>query len=63
MIGLEARMHERADELRRAFDRSFAVAPIDEQTTAAAENLLAIRVGPHPYVLRLAEVSGLFADK
>ena len=65
MIGHEARLNvnERAAELRRAFDRSFALAPPTESETAVVENLLTVRVGPHAYVLRLAEVSGLFADK
>jgi chemotaxis signal transduction protein len=61
MSGHTARMNERADELRQAFDRSFAQAPNTD--TAIVENLLAVRVGSHPYVLRLAEVSGLFVDK
>ena len=52
---------DRVTELRDAFDRSFAQAPSTE--AAAVENLLAIRVGAHPYALRMAEVSGLFADK
>jgi purine-binding chemotaxis protein CheW len=47
--------------LREAFDRSFAQAPSRE--VAAVENLLAIRVGADPYVLRMTEVAGLFADK
>jgi purine-binding chemotaxis protein CheW len=54
-------MSETAAGLRLAFDRSFS------QTTnadiAVVEKLLAIRVGSHPYLVRLAEVSGLFADK
>jgi chemotaxis signal transduction protein len=63
MSGGMAGVNERADALRRAFDQSFATAPGTETDTAGVENLLAIRVGSHPYVLRLAEVSGLFADK
>ncbi len=49
------------DELRRAFDRTFAE-PLRERVEAF-EDLLAIRVAGDPYVLRLAEVSGLFADR
>jgi chemotaxis signal transduction protein len=56
-------MNERADELRQAFDRSFALAPNTEADADAVENLLAVRVGSRPYVLRLAEVSGLFVDR
>ncbi len=51
----------RADELRRAFDRSFAEAPRPD--TAAFEDLLLIRVANDPYALRLAECAGLFADR
>ena len=58
---IEARMNDRAADLRQAFDRSFAQAPNAE--AAALENVLAIRVGADRYVLRLADVSGLYADK
>lgn len=61
MSNREARAGNRAAELREAFDRSFAQAPTTE--AAIVENLLAIRIGSHPYALRLADVSGLFADK
>lgn len=54
-------MNDRVAELREAFDRSFAQAPSAQ--AAAAENLLAIKVGADRYLLRLAEISGLFADK
>lgn len=61
MTTSDARGTDRVTELRDAFDRSFAQAPSTE--AAAVENLLAIRVGADPYVLRMTEVSGLFADK
>lgn len=61
MSASEARAKDRVTELREAFDRSFAQAPITEP--AAVENLLAIRVGADPYVLRMTEVAGLSADK
>lgn len=51
----------RAAELRRAFDHSFSEAPRVE--LVHIENLIAIRVAGHPYAVRLAEISGLFADK
>ncbi len=51
----------RAAALRRAFDRSFAEAPSAGPTLM--EDLLAIRVAGDPYAVRLAEISGLFADK
>ncbi|MGH8187268.1 MAG: chemotaxis protein CheW, partial [Steroidobacteraceae bacterium] len=51
---------DRVAELRAAFDRSFAEAPSRE--VAALEDLLDIRVGTTPYALRVAEMSGLFAD-
>jgi purine-binding chemotaxis protein CheW len=56
-------MNGRALELRQAFDRSFSLTPKTEADAAIAQNLLAIRLGPHAYALRLAEVSGLFVDK
>jgi purine-binding chemotaxis protein CheW len=61
MTTSDARETDRVTELREAFDRSFAQAPITE--AAAVESLLAIRVGADPYVLRMTEVVGLFADK
>jgi len=61
MTTSDAREIDRVTELREAFDRSFAQAPSTE--AAAVENLLAIKVGADPYVLRMTEVSGLFADK
>jgi CheW-like domain len=63
MSSHEALMDERADDLRRAFDRSFALAPNARADGTIVENLLAVRIGPHPYALRLSEVSGLFVDK
>jgi purine-binding chemotaxis protein CheW len=51
----------RAAQLRSSFDRAFATpVRIDDD---AKQGLLAIRVGEEAYVLRLAEISGLFADK
>ena len=61
MTTSDARETDRVAELREAFDRSFAQAPSTE--AAAVENLLAIKLGADPYVLRMSEVSGLFADK
>ena len=52
---------DRVAELRCAFDRSFAEAPRSD--VAALEDLLDIRVGATPYALRIAEISGLFADR
>jgi len=51
----------RAAALRAEFDRSFAAAPPAAAT--AVEDLLAIGIEGDPYLLRLAEVSGLHADK
>jgi chemotaxis signal transduction protein len=57
----EWRAHtDRVAELRAAFDRSFSEAPSRE--VAALEDLLDVRVGRTPYALRVAEMSGLFAD-
>ncbi len=60
---MEAGSHvsERAAELRREFDRSFAEPPrID---TTVKEELLAIRLRTQGYAIRLSEIAGLFADK
>lgn len=48
-------------ELRESFDHAFvqARAPLGETD----EGLLAIRIRGEPYVLRLADVDGLFADR
>jgi chemotaxis signal transduction protein len=51
----------RAADLRSAFDRGFAI-PMQAET-AAAQDLLAIRVGGEAYGIRLSEVSGLFVDR
>jgi chemotaxis signal transduction protein len=51
----------RADDLRRAFDGQFAVARAPER--AALEDLLAIRIGEDRYAIRLAGITGLFADR
>lgn len=56
-----SRLADRSQELRLAFDRSFA-APAHLDTTPR-ENLLAIRAGSQVLALRLSEVGGLFADK
>jgi purine-binding chemotaxis protein CheW len=61
MRGSDARMSDRAAELRDAFDRSFAQP--SNAGAEAVENLLAISIGVDRYALRLADVSGLFADK
>jgi purine-binding chemotaxis protein CheW len=55
------RMSETAAGLRLAFDRSFSQATSTD--IAVIHKLLAVRVGSRPYLVRLAEVSGLFADK
>ena len=54
-------MTERAAELRRDFDRTFAE-PI-RLDTAAKEVLLGIRIGEQRYAIRLAEAAGVHADK
>jgi purine-binding chemotaxis protein CheW len=51
----------KASELRREFDRTFAEPQIGD--TRLFEDLLAIRLGPDSYALRLSDVSGLFAEK
>lgn len=56
-----SRLADRAGELRQAFDRAFteAARPAAVQT----DDLLALRVGPDPYALRLSEIAGLYADR
>jgi chemotaxis signal transduction protein len=61
MSASDVPMNARVIGLRDAFDRSFAVAP--SSGAAAVERLLAIRAGTDRYALRLAEISGLFAEK
>ena len=61
MMDASPRLADRAAELRLAFDRGFA-APL-RIDTAARQELLAIRIGAEPYVIRLSEISGLFAEK
>lgn len=51
----------RALEMRAAFDGSFAQAPRVEQESL--HDFLAIRVGPDAYAIRVADSSGLFADR
>jgi chemotaxis signal transduction protein len=51
----------RAEILRLAFDRGFAAPP--QPAAEDTERLVAIRVGPDPYAVRVTEISGLFADK
>ena len=48
-----------AEALRRRFDESFASA--HESSPEAVEDLLAIRLGADPHVLRLSQITGLSA--
>jgi purine-binding chemotaxis protein CheW len=61
MSDLSSRPMTRAEELRLAFDRTFAELPSID--TAMKEDLLAIRLGAAAYALRLSEIGGVFADK
>jgi chemotaxis signal transduction protein len=56
-----SRLVDVAASLRRAFDQTFAEAPTSD--VAPHENVLAIRLGGDPYVLRLNEIAGLHADR
>lgn len=51
----------RAHELRRAFDRTFALAPV--VATASTIDLLVLRVGTNRHAILLSEIAGLYADK
>jgi chemotaxis signal transduction protein len=61
MIETVSQLTQRAAELRREFDRSFANPPSVEES--AKQDLLAIRLGEQPVALRLSDIAGLFADK
>ena len=61
MIEAIPQMAQRAAELRREFDRSFAEPPSDEKS--AARDLLAIRLKEQHFALQLSDIAGLFADK
>lgn len=61
MISDSTTIKDRATELRLAFDRSFAEAPANASTPTEA--FLGIGAGNGQYALRLAEISGLYADK
>lgn len=51
----------KAEELRQAFDRSFAEAR--GEGAATLEDLLAIRAGGQRYAVRLAEIAGIHAAR
>lgn len=61
MTMIDLQISERAAALRQAFDRSFAEPPRIEK--AATEDFLAIHVAGDPYLLRLASIAGVHADK
>jgi len=50
---------DRAGQLRQAFDRSFAEAPVT--TSAPHDDFLAVRMGSDPLAIRVPEIAGLFA--
>jgi chemotaxis signal transduction protein len=50
-----------AADLRRTFDRSFAEPPRD--APGPTVDLLALRLGPDPYAIRLEEISAVVSDK
>lgn len=49
------------DDLRRAFDSSFAAPPTPSVDHLA--DLLTVRIAGRPYAIRVADISGLFADR
>jgi purine-binding chemotaxis protein CheW len=57
----EGFMRERAADLRRAFDHTFSEPPVGDAEDT--ESLLALRAGGEGYAVRLAEITGLFADR
>lgn len=50
-----------AEQLRHAFDRSFAELPSAPETDLV--DLLAVRVAGRPYAIALSEITGLFLDR
>jgi purine-binding chemotaxis protein CheW len=50
-----------ADNLRRMFDREFAL-PLGAERESQID-LLAVRIGGQPYAVRLSEISGVFAAR
>lgn len=61
MSGTPTNLTGRAAELRQSFDRSFAESRLI--STEAVDDLLAIRLGPDRYAIRVSAISGLFADR
>ena len=54
-------LDDRAAQMQREFDRSFADAP--RAATEVPNDLVAIRIGGDPYALRVAEIAGLHVDR
>jgi purine-binding chemotaxis protein CheW len=54
-------LDDRAADMRREFDRSFANAP--PAAVVAVHDLVAIRIGGDPFALRVSEIAGLYADR
>ena len=52
---------DKVEELRRAFDQSFAEAP--RQHAEQFEDLLCIRTAGDAYAVRLSETAGIYADR
>jgi chemotaxis signal transduction protein len=61
MIEAAPQMAQRAAELRREFDRSFAEPPSAEKSVT--HDLLAIRLDEQHFALHLSDIAGVFADK
>jgi chemotaxis signal transduction protein len=57
----EGRLADRVAELRTAFDRGFAEAPLPAHEEAVS--FLRIRLAAHAYVVALSEVAAVLADK
>jgi chemotaxis signal transduction protein len=60
MSGSQPALSGRAEELRRAFDRSFAV-PL-ATTVRTTVDFIAVRLAGDAHAIRLAEIGGLFVD-
>lgn len=61
MIEIITPLADRAEELRSAFDHTFAELPSTD--VMLHENLLMLRLGEDSYIVRVAEIAGLFAGR
>jgi purine-binding chemotaxis protein CheW len=61
MSNAPSSLADRAEDLRRAFDRSFAEEV--RRDVVQTDDFLGVRIGSEPYALRLSEIAGLYVDR